>query len=143
MFICAPSIVYFLVWIKCGKQRGYPYKIVLFLFLGISLILCLSFPYHFIGKFFFDFRQVPLVIGVLYGGPIVGGALFAVSMAYRYIINGQGTYLGLLITLGTYISLVAMTRNHRLSKRSKLIGVLIVSAAIIPILITLLWFCKC
>src|ERR1700730_11997664 len=135
MFICAPSIIYFLVWIKWGKQSGYPYKIVLFVFLCISLILCLSFPYQFIGKFFFDFRQVPLVIGVLYGGPVVGGALFAVSMTYRYIILGQGVYLGLLITLGTYISLVVMTRNHRLSKRSKLIGVLFVSAAIIPILI--------
>jgi two-component system sporulation sensor kinase B len=139
MFICAPSIVYFLVWIRCGKQSRYPYKIVLFLFSGISLILCLSFPYQFMGKYFFDFRQVPLVTGVLYGGPVVGGALFAVSMAYRYIINGQGTYLGMLITLGTYISLLVMTRNHRLSKRSKLIGVLFISAAIIPILITSLW----
>jgi two-component system sporulation sensor kinase B len=140
MFICAPSIVYFLVWIKYGKQSGYPYKIVLFLFLGISIILCLSFPYQFMGEFFFDFRQVPLVIGVLYSGPLVGGALLAILMAYRYIIGGDWTYLGLLIALCMYISLVVMTIKHRLRNRSKLIGALVLSTAIIPILIKLLWF---
>jgi two-component system sporulation sensor kinase B len=140
MFICAPSIVYFLVWLKCGKQNGYPYKFVLFFFLGISIILCLSFPYHFMGAFFFDFRQVPLVIGVLYGGPVVGGSLFAILVIYRYIISGDGTYLGLLVSLCMYISLVAITRKHRLGKRSKLIRMLFVSTAIIPILIILLFF---
>jgi two-component system, sporulation sensor kinase B len=140
MFICVPSIAYFLVWIKYEKQSGYTSKIVLFLFLSISIICCLSFPYHYLDKFIFDFRQVPLVIGVLYGGPLVGGALFAILMIYRYIIVGDGTYLDILVTLCMYISLVAMTTKHRLSNRSKLIGVLVVSTAIIPILIILLWF---
>jgi two-component system sporulation sensor kinase B len=140
MFICVPSIVYFLVWIKYGKKSGYTSKMVLFFFLSISIILCLSFPYQFLGKFYFDFRQVPLVIGVLYGGPVVGGGLFSVLMAYRYFIIGELHYLGLFINLGTYISLTAMTRKHHLSNQSKLIGVLFISTAIIPILLILIWF---
>ncbi|MCY9666753.1 sensor histidine kinase [Paenibacillus alginolyticus] len=140
MFICVPSIVYFLVWTKYGKQSGCTSKIVLFLFLSISIILCLSFPYHYLDNFIFDFRQVPLVIGVLYGGPLVGGALLAILMAFRYIIGGDGTYLGLLISLCMYISLVAMTTKRRLSNHSKLIvRALVVSTAIIPFLIMLLW----
>lgn len=140
MFICVPSIVYLLVWTKYGKKSGYTSKIVLFLFLSISIILCLSFPYHYLDNFIFDFRQVPLVIGVLYGGPLVGGALLAILMAFRYIIGGDGTYLGLLISLCMYISLVAMTTKRRLSNHSKLIvRALVVSTAIIPFLIMLLW----
>jgi two-component system sporulation sensor kinase B len=100
----------------------------------------MSFPYHYLDKFNFDFRQVPLVIGVLYGGPVVGGALFAILIAYRYIIIGHVIYIELLITLCTYISLVAMTRKHHFCNHSKLIGALVVSTAIIPILIILLWF---
>jgi two-component system sporulation sensor kinase B len=139
MFICAPSIVYFLVWIKYGKQSGFPYKIVLFLFLGISIILCLSFPYNYEGNRF-DFRLVPLTIGVLYGGPLVGGVLFAILMAYRYIVIGHGTYLSLILMLWTYLSLLAMTRRkHHLSNYSKFITI-VISIAVIPILTILLWF---
>ncbi|WP_162463132.1 ATP-binding protein [Paenibacillus psychroresistens] len=138
MFICAPSIVYFLVWIKYGKRSSYPSKIVLFFFLTFSIILCLSFPFHYQDKFMLDFRQVPLVIGVIYGGPLVGGALLVVLVITRYIIVDEGFYYGFIISLCTYVSLVAMTRKHHLGKRSKLIRVLIISTAIIPILIILL-----
>jgi two-component system sporulation sensor kinase B len=79
-------------------------------------------------------------LGVLYGGPLVSAALFVVLMAYRYIIIGTGTYLELFITLCTYLSLVAITRKLSLSSRSKLIGALLVSTAIIPILLISLWF---
>ncbi|QGQ96173.1 sporulation kinase [Paenibacillus psychroresistens] len=139
MFICAPSIVYFLVWIKYGKQSGYSSKFVLFLFLSISIILCLSFPYQYQGKYMFDFRLVPLAIGVLYGGPMVGGTLFVILIAYRYMIIGHGTNLSLILMFWTYISLIIMTRKHYLSKHSKFIK-LIVSIAIIPILFIFLCF---
>src|ERR1700730_3674409 len=142
MFICIPSIVYFLVWTKYRKQSGYSSKIVLFILLSISVILCLSFPYHYLDHYTFDFREVPLVIGVLYGGPLVGGALLFVLMAYRFIIGGHGTYHTLVIDLGIYLSLVTMTTRHRLNNRSQLIRALVVSTAIVPILIKLLlcWF---
>jgi two-component system sporulation sensor kinase B len=141
MFICAPSFVYFLVWIKYGKQSGYTSKIVLFIFLSTSIILCLSLPYHFyVNNLVFDFRKVPLVIGVLYGGSLVGGALFAILMAYHYFIGGDGSYLGLLVALCMYIILVVITRKHRVSNRSKLIRAVLISIAIFPIPLNLLLY---
>jgi two-component system sporulation sensor kinase B len=139
MFICIPSIVYFLVWTKYRKQSGYSSKIVLFILLSISVILCLSFPYHYLKHYIFDFREVPLVIGVLYGGPLVGGALLAILMAYRYIIGGHGTYSALFVDLGIYLSLVIMTTRHHLNNRSELFRALVVCTALVPILIKLLW----
>ncbi|SFL81526.1 two-component system, sporulation sensor kinase B [Paenibacillus sp. 1_12] len=140
MFIFIPSIVYFMVWAKNRKQNSYTSKLVLFLFLCVSIILCLSFPYHFQDRFYFDFRQVPLAIGVLYGGPIVGGALLAILSIYRFFIGGDMTLFAILVAVCIYISLFAMTRKHGLSNRPKLISALVVSTGIIPIALKLLWF---
>ncbi|WP_133257513.1 sensor histidine kinase [Paenibacillus montanisoli] len=141
MFICIPSILYFVFWTKYGAETGKFSKIVLFLFLSTTLLLCMSFPYHYDGGFLFDFRLIPLVLGILYGGPWVGAALLAILITYRYIIGGgDGFYIASIVAAGTYFSLLVFLTKYRLNSLPKIFRALIVSTALIPITIKLILF---
>ncbi|WP_442598716.1 ATP-binding protein [Neobacillus sp. D3-1R] len=63
---------------------------------SVSIWLCMSFPISIFDGYLYDLRDVPLIIGILYGGPWVGISLSAFMFGYRVIIGGQGIYLTLI-----------------------------------------------
>ena len=139
MFICMPSILYFVFWTKYAEKAGKIRNVVLFVFLSTAIILCLSFPYHYEGDYLFDFRLIPLVLGILYGGPRVGAALLLLLMAYRCMIGGDGVYVALLVAAGTYSTLAAIASKTRLNTRAKLFRALFLSTALVPISFKIFW----
>nr|WP_316046708.1 LytS/YhcK type 5TM receptor domain-containing protein [Planococcus glaciei] len=55
------------------------------------------FPYQFLtDDYIFDLRQVPMIVGALYGGPLVSAILFIVSALGRMVIGGDGMYIAIL-----------------------------------------------
>lgn len=54
----------------------------------ISILLCISFPVVLENNQMFDLRQIPFILGALYGGRRVAGLLFLVIFLYRFAISG-------------------------------------------------------
>jgi two-component system, sporulation sensor kinase B len=96
-FVIFPLFVYQMFWID--KKRNYPKwdRVVIFLFPLSSILLCMSFPITFSSSFHFDLRQIPFILGCLYGGyPLGFGLLIGIS-SYPFLLYGQGVYINFLV----------------------------------------------
>ena len=92
-FIIGPLFLYHMFWIDKNKTNTKWDGIVTTLFILLSIILCMSFPISFSSGFNFDLRQIPFILGVLYGGFRVGIWLYLGIIAYRILLDGGGTYV--------------------------------------------------
>lgn len=66
--------------------------IILFIVSSLLIIMCMVFPITLSGDHIFDMRQVPFIIGALYGGRKYAVALFVVLTVFRFYIGGVGAY---------------------------------------------------
>lgn len=96
-FILFP-ILFYQLFVDVGKRHFFNgHQIILTVLFSISIMLCMVFPYQVRGEdYIFDLRQVPLIVGALYGGPVVSAVLFLVAAAGRIAIGGQGMYIAVL-----------------------------------------------
>ncbi|MFX3623385.1 MAG: ATP-binding protein [Ectobacillus sp.] len=62
-------------------------------FYGIAAFLCMNFPFYSYG-FFWDLRFVPLILAILYGGPIATGIVAIVIIEMRTYIGGDAMVYG-------------------------------------------------
>lgn len=96
-FIIFPIILY-QMFATAGQRNFFvSHRITMTILFSISIILCMLFPYQFLTEdYIFDLRQVPMIVGALYGGPIVSAVLFIVSAVGRIAIGGDGMYIAIL-----------------------------------------------
>ncbi|MDT8860965.1 HAMP domain-containing histidine kinase [Alkalihalobacillus sp. MEB130] len=81
-----------------GKFNKVSNEILIGLISAIAILLCMTFPLSISPGFSFDFRQVPFIIGILYGGRKVGVFLLIVLLTYRFMIGfDAGFYTSLTI----------------------------------------------
>lgn len=131
-FIIFPILIY-QMFATVGKRNFFmSHKTALTTLFSISIILCMVFPYHIMSKeYIFDLRQVPLIVGTLYGGPLVGGLLFLVAAAGRIAIGGDGMYMAVLnlfvLAVGLLLLRPFYTRINRLGKVGLVFAISIVS----------------
>lgn len=135
MFICVPSIIYFAIWTKYGASTGKMSKLVSFLFLSTTIVLCMSYPYEYDGNYLIDFRLIPLVLGTLYFGRLVGATLLVILFAFRFTIGGSGIYIGLLVAAIVFLSLAFIMTKIRLNSRKKLFIALFMSTFLSQVLL--------
>jgi two-component system, sporulation sensor kinase B len=117
-------------------------RIVIFLLGGSTLILCITFPVILHGEFLFDLRQIPLIIGYLYGGPAVGTGLYLLLLAYRFSIGGFGAILALIENGSILIALYFIYKRFQHSsirRRYSYIVCLSILSFIISIILYLLF----
>jgi len=85
------------------SERNNQVKIILSVLLGLSILLCMSFPTYIIPGVRLDIRIVPLLLGTLYGGWRTGLFLSVPIILYRLYLGGNlglySTVLTLLITM--------------------------------------------
>lgn len=96
-FIIFPIVLYQMM-AGAGKRNFFvDYRITMTILFSISIILCMLFPYQFLtDEYIFDLRQVPMIVGALYGGPVISAVLFLVSAIGRILIGGDGMYIAIL-----------------------------------------------
>lgn len=96
-FIIFPIILY-QMFATAGQRNFFvSHRITMTILFSISIILCMVFPYQFLTEdYIFDLRQVPMIVGALYGGPLVSAVLFIVSAVGRIVIGGEGMYIAIL-----------------------------------------------
>lgn len=96
-FIIFPIVLY-QMFVTAGQRNFFvSHRITMTILFSVSIILCMVFPYQFLTEdYIFDLRQVPMIVGALYGGPLVSAVLFIVSAVGRIAIGGDGMYIAIL-----------------------------------------------
>ncbi|WP_017755136.1 ATP-binding protein [Calidifontibacillus oryziterrae] len=97
LFILLPIFVFQMFWVDKDKVNTELNKPAFAIMLSISIILCMSFPIEFFPGFMFDLRQVPFIIGALYGGYYFSSWLFITIIAYRFFLGGEGVYVNFFV----------------------------------------------
>ncbi len=98
--IIIPTVVYASGATKELNQR---LNVWFSLLMTATLLLCMMVPIKFIDGNQWDLREVPMIIGTLYGGPITAGILYLVFAAFRLSCWGIGT-IGALTINGLMMS---------------------------------------
>ena len=67
-FIIFPIVLYQML-AGAGKRNFFvDYRVTMTILFSISIILCMLFTYQFLtDEYIFDLRQVPMIVGALYG----------------------------------------------------------------------------
>lgn len=104
-FILFPVFIYQTAWLsrpfKSPPSRN---KTLIYLLCAPSAILCMTYPLHIIDNLSFDLHSIPIVISILYGGPLSGALVILTVFAYRFYTGGYWLMLSLL-TIPFYIIL--------------------------------------
>lgn len=90
----------------------------------VPIILCMSFPIYIDQYCVHDFRQIPFVIGILYGGWPVGTALLIILLIARSAVYGFNA-----LTVVVYVAIFILTalfskKFNTLSRKNKLISLI-------------------
>ncbi len=68
------------------KAKG----LVVFLLAAVVVVLCIITPIKLGSEYHFDLRQIPMIIGFLYGGPTVGTGIYILLITTRFLMGGIG-----------------------------------------------------
>lgn len=97
--LIASLIFTFQLFVAERFERNNHVKIILAVLMGLSILLCMSFPAYDNSNVRIDIRIVPLLLGTLYGGLRTGVVLSVVIILYR-------SYLG--VDLGLYTTILTL-----------------------------------
>ncbi|WP_238942588.1 sensor histidine kinase [Planococcus beigongshangi] len=128
-FIIFPIVLYQML--AAGSKRNFfvDYRVTMTILFSLSIILCMQFPYQFLtDDYIFDLRQVPMIVGALYGGPVISAVLFIVSAIYRILIGGDGMYIAILnqFVLAAGVPLLRPA-YMRMQRSMKILAVFVIS----------------
>ncbi|HYK73437.1 MAG TPA: ATP-binding protein [Pseudoneobacillus sp.] len=91
LIVITPVLLY-LILFENKKVFRSPY--LCGLLQGLSAILCMLFSYHSCGHNW-DLRYIPLILSILYGGPIAGAMVLGITISGRLLMGGDQLLLGL------------------------------------------------
>lgn len=131
-FIIFPIIVYQMLTTTGQRNFFVSHRFILTVLFSISILLCMIFPYQVVSEdYIFDLRQVPMVLGALYGGPLVSAVLFLVAATSRIFIGGDGMYIAVLnqflVALCVPLLRPMYMRINRLMKVTLLFSISVIS----------------
>jgi two-component system, sporulation sensor kinase B len=88
---------------------------------SMAAITCMLFSYANYG-FNWDLRYVPLILAILYGGPIAGGMVLTTLLGLRLLLGGDTVYFGLVNSLLTaLVPFLLMNRFWRFSPNKRVL----------------------
>ncbi|MGF2614695.1 hypothetical protein FZC84_17600 [Rossellomorea vietnamensis] len=112
--------IVFLTELKDFYRKNY--KLLIFLTFSVVIILCIRFSTSLSEGLIWDLRDIPLVFGTIYGGPLVGAGLYAVTVLYRLSLGGMGIYTTILGNGAEVLAAILLYKSyHSLSFSKKLI----------------------
>jgi two-component system sporulation sensor kinase B len=93
LLLIIPVFIYQAFWVDRGRSfriSSYNSRPIITLLCCLMIVLCMTFAVSPIPGYIFDFRVIPLLIAILYGGYISGIISTAVLFLYRYYLGGAG-----------------------------------------------------
>lgn len=98
LFVLLPLfIVQMFYLLKYTKQLEHLKDWIVMIFPVLSMVLCMAFPAHIYEGFVIDFRRIPFILGILYGGYRFGFFLMALMLVIRSFSGGSGFHVALII----------------------------------------------
>ncbi|MBT2681227.1 two-component sensor histidine kinase [Bacillus sp. ISL-35] len=95
-------------------------KPLIVLLAGSQIVFCMTFTLMINRDFIFDLRLIPVVVGGLYGGPIVSILLFMVVGLVRIPLGGDGVWVNFfnMLTITVFTSYISLKfRSFPLAKK--------------------------
>lgn len=97
-----------------------PTKVLIFIASFVLILFCMTFSIKINHQFMYDLRVVPLMIGSLYGGPIVSLALYVTIVLYRLILGIDLGLFGAMINYGLLTILLSMLSRRFIKSTLKM-----------------------
>ncbi|MFE4898557.1 ATP-binding protein [Peribacillus butanolivorans] len=104
LFYILVSILIYSILLDHGKRLNQYRKALITTCMSFPIILCMKFPIYIDEYCVHDLRQIPFIIGTLYGGWPVGAALLVIILTFRFAFYGFN-----LLTLIVYIVIFIIT----------------------------------
>jgi sensor histidine kinase YesM len=117
LVLIATVIFTYQIFFAERSERNNHVKIILSLLLGLSILLCMSFPTYINPSIRMDIRIVPLLLGTLYGGWRTGLFLSAIIILYRFYLGGGLGFYSTILTL--LISMPVIFFNQKRFTKAK------------------------
>lgn len=113
-------------------------RYIIALLCSISIILCITFPVSQSSGYFYDLRQIPILIGTFYGGYHVGLILTGIMVVYRFLLGGSGL-INTILFYSVFISLAITVRpiflRYSLKNKLLLVSIIVASMSFFPIVL--------
>lgn len=123
----ATLIFTFQIFFAERSERNNHVKIILSVLLGLSILLCMSFPAYVTSDIRMDIRIIPLLLGTLYGGLRTGIVLSALIILYRFYLGGDlGFYTTILTLLFSMPVIVFFQKFFTKAKKKKRIQIALI-----------------
>ncbi|OHR64657.1 hypothetical protein HMPREF3291_14860 [Bacillus sp. HMSC76G11] len=136
LLVLSPLLIIQLLYMR--KETNKKMNKWLFAFLpALAIILSMLYPFMIENDFFFDFRRIPFVMGLLYGGYRLGFFLFAVTIVTRLSLGGDGIY-PTLVMAGILVLIVPMLSSYYLKSRLRNKLILVVVIVLVSLLFSIL-----
>ncbi|WP_312093391.1 HAMP domain-containing sensor histidine kinase [Niallia sp.] len=123
-FLFIPLIVE-LKYTNHSKKKVKAIKLISYI---LAIISCIQFPVTYFHNFIYDLRLIAVVLGGLCGGVITSTILCIFTILYRFLFDGIGIMITILIMIPTFIFLLIFSKEFNHFSRGKKI---IVSTCII------------
>lgn len=105
--------------------------------MSFSIILCMKFPIYIDKQCIHDLRQIPFLIGTLYGGGIVGFILLLILLATRSLIYGF-EYITAIVYMTMLVVTAPISPTFHILKRSNKLSISVCLTFFLAILVTFL-----
>lgn len=122
-YILVSLLAFYVLLNHIGRLTTYK-KSLITMCASVPIILCMSFPIYIDKYCIHDFRQIPFVIGILYGGWPVGTALLIILLIVRSVMYGFNA-----LTVVVYAAIFILTalfskKFNTLSRKNKLLSLI-------------------
>ena len=115
------SPLVFYPYVYRTKNNDIVYRLLLFILFSFALTTTMLFPINLNGLIY-DFRSIPMIIGSLYGGPVVSILLHGTLVLYRYFLgNPNNLFYALSVLPSLFIVLFATRRYGTLKLYQKIL----------------------
>lgn len=120
LFYILVSILIYYILLDHGKRLNQYRKTLITACMSIPIILCMKFPIYIDEYCVHDLRQIPFIIGTLYGGWPVGAALLVIILTIRFAFYGFN-FLTLIVYIVIFIiTALFSSKFNTFSRKSKL-----------------------
>ncbi|MFC3885618.1 ATP-binding protein [Bacillus songklensis] len=127
LFYILASIFIFFVLFDNVKRLKYYKKTFITTCMSLPVILCMKFPIYIDEYCVHDLRQIPLFIGILYGGWPVGAALLIILFTVRFAIYGFNFLTVVVYVVIFIITALLSTKFNTLNRKNKLMTSVLLS----------------
>ncbi|MBE5106628.1 sensor histidine kinase [Bacillus thuringiensis] len=121
LYILSSIFVFYFIYDSGRYLKKYK-KLLIILCTSIPLILCMRYPIYMDENYIHDLRQIPVIIGTLYGGFPVGIILCTILLITRFLFYGFNMLTvfvyGIMFIITAFVSAKFNTYNRKIKVAS-------------------------